>query len=74
MMMLTAEDVVCSLRRIRTRNGQSQEYVVEGANWYIDALEMLIPAELFNELVTVSAPSASTRLTKVKPKKAKAKK
>ena len=40
----------------------------------IDALEMLIPSELFNELVTTSAPSASTRLTKVKPKKAKAKK
>jgi hypothetical protein len=40
----------------------------------LDALEMLIPSELFNELVTTSAPSASTRLTKVKPKKAKAKK
>ena len=39
-----------------------------------DALEMLISSELFNELVTVSALSASTRLTKVKPKKAKAKK
>ena len=41
--MLTAEDVVCRLRRIRTRNGQSQEDVIEGANWYIDALEMQCP-------------------------------
>ena len=42
-MMLTAEDVACRLRRIRTCNGQSQEDVVEGANWYIDALEMQCP-------------------------------
>lgn len=42
-MMLTSNDVVCCLRRLRARCGQSQEYVVEGANWYIDALEMQCP-------------------------------
>lgn len=42
-MMLTSNDVVCCIRRLRTRAGQSQEDTVEGANWYIDNLEMQCP-------------------------------
>lgn len=41
--MSTSNNVVCGLRRLRTRKGQTQEDVVEGANWYIDALEMQCP-------------------------------
>lgn len=41
--MMTDADVVCRLRNLRTRAGQSQEAIVEGANWYIDALEIQYP-------------------------------
>jgi hypothetical protein len=41
--MLTDADVVCCLRRLRIRAGQSQEAVIEGANWYIDTLEIPYP-------------------------------
>ena len=38
--MLTAEDVVCHLRRLRTGKGRSPQDVIEGANWYIDNLDL----------------------------------
>ena len=41
--MMTDADVVCRLRNLRICAGQSQEDVIEGANWYIDALEMQCP-------------------------------
>ena len=41
--MLTSNDVVCNIRRLHTLAGQSQENIVEGANWYIDNLEMQCP-------------------------------
>ena len=35
--MMTDADVVCCLRNLRTRAGQSQEAIVEGANFHLEA-------------------------------------
>lgn len=42
-MMLTSNDVVCCIRRLRTSSGKSQEDVVEGANHKIDTLGIKCP-------------------------------
>lgn len=41
--MTIDNNVVCRLRRIRTGAGQSQKAVLDGANWYIENLELKCP-------------------------------
>ena len=57
--MLTPNDVVCCIRRLRTRAGQSQEAIVEGANWYIDNLDSLMQCPRLDRVSLSKAENGS---------------
>lgn len=60
--MLTSNDVVCCIRRLRTRAGQSQETIVEGANWYIDNLDSLMQCPRLDRVSLSKAENGSNIL------------
>ena len=57
--MLTSNDVVCCIRRLRTGAGQSQEAIVEGANWYIDNLDSLMQCPRLDRVSLSNAENGS---------------